>query len=65
MRTESAARRDQLDDAGLTARQIADYLGHERVSTAQDSCLERGVVGELVAPALADRPEVRRPKRMG
>jgi integrase len=25
-----------LDDAGLTARQIADYLGHDRISTTQD-----------------------------
>ncbi|QRP46909.1 tyrosine-type recombinase/integrase [Amycolatopsis sp. FDAARGOS 1241] len=25
-----------LDDAGLTAREIADYLGHERTSTTQE-----------------------------
>jgi integrase len=26
----------QLDRAGLSAREIADYLGHERVSITQD-----------------------------
>ncbi|PWV74063.1 Integrase [Prauserella marina] len=44
-----------LDDAGLTARQIADYLGHERVSTTQDEYMERGVVGEQASIALASR----------
>jgi integrase len=54
-----------LDDAGLTARQIADYLGHDRISTTQDDYMERGVVGELVGPALADRPSIRIPKDEG
>jgi hypothetical protein len=33
-----------LDDAGLTARQIADHLGHARPSLTQDVCLGRKVV---------------------
>jgi integrase len=54
-----------LDDAGLTARQIADYLGHERISTTQEEYMERGVVGELVGPALANQPTAQLPKRAG
>ncbi|HZE01985.1 MAG TPA: tyrosine-type recombinase/integrase [Pseudonocardiaceae bacterium] len=26
----------RLDQAGLSAREIADYLGHERISMTQD-----------------------------
>jgi integrase len=45
-----------LDEAGLSARQIADYLGHEQVSTTWDDYMDRGIVGEGAGPALADRP---------
>jgi integrase len=54
-----------LDDAGLTAREIADYLGHERISTTQEDYMERGVVGEDVGPALAERPKIELPKEEG
>ncbi|WP_246127535.1 tyrosine-type recombinase/integrase [Amycolatopsis rhizosphaerae] len=54
-----------LDDAGLSAREIADYLGHERISTTQEDYMERGVVGEKAAPALATRPEVEEPENEG
>ncbi|WIX81711.1 site-specific integrase [Amycolatopsis carbonis] len=54
-----------LDDAGLTAREIADYLGHERISTTQEDYMERGVVGEDVGPALAARPKIELPKHEG
>jgi integrase len=54
-----------LDDAGLSARQIADYLGHERISTTQEEYMERGVVGELVAPALGKKPAAQLPKKVG
>ncbi|WP_072481900.1 tyrosine-type recombinase/integrase [Amycolatopsis australiensis] len=53
-----------LDDAGLTAREIADYLGHERISTTQEDYMERGVVGEDVGPAL-ERPTIELPKDEG
>ncbi|MFJ9391019.1 tyrosine-type recombinase/integrase [Nocardioides sp. NPDC101246] len=33
-----------LDESGMTARQIADQLGHSRVSMTQDKCLGRGAV---------------------
>ena len=58
-------RRGRLDDAGLTAREIADYLGHERISTTQEDYMERGVVGEDVGPALAERPKIELPKDEG
>ena len=41
-----------FDDAGLTARQIADYVGHDKPSTAQDVYMERGVVGQQAGLAL-------------
>lgn len=56
---------DVLDSAGLTARQIADYLGHERISTTQDEYMERGVVGERAGPALTERPKIEPPKNEG
>lgn len=31
----------RLDTAGWTARQIADYLGHDRISTTQDEYMDR------------------------
>ncbi|MGW4483096.1 hypothetical protein ACWEOE_04595 [Amycolatopsis sp. NPDC004368] len=49
----------------MTAREIADYLGHERISTTQEDYLERGVVGEDVGPALAARPTIELPKHQG
>lgn len=55
----------KLYDAGLTAREIADYLGHERISTTQEDYMERGVVGEDVGPALAERPKIELPKEEG
>lgn len=54
-----------LDNAGLSARDIADYLGHERISTTQDDYMERGVVGDEAAPALAKRPTIKKPKSVG
>jgi integrase len=43
----------QLDRAGLSAREIADYLGHERVSMTQDVYMSRGTNGVAAAAALA------------
>lgn len=54
-----------LDSRGLSARDIADYLGHERISTTQEDYMERGVVGETAGPALSERPAVRLPKNEG
>jgi integrase len=34
-----------LDDAGLTTREIADYLGHERIGTTQEGYMETGRCG--------------------
>ncbi|MEW2508421.1 site-specific integrase [Amycolatopsis sp. NPDC047767] len=47
---------DVLHRAGVDAREIADYLGHDKVSTTQDHYLERGVVGKDAGLALSDRP---------
>lgn len=33
----------KLDDAGLSAREIADYLGHERISTTQGTTWNAGL----------------------
>lgn len=54
-----------LDGQGLSAREIADYLGHERISTTQEDYMERGVVGEEAGPALADPPKLEMPKDVG
>jgi integrase len=54
-----------LDDAGLPAREIADYLGHERISTTQEDYIERGVVGEEAGPAMAKRPKASESKKEG
>lgn len=43
----------RLDDAGLSAQEIADYLGHDDVSTTQDVYMDRGVVGVKAGQALA------------
>jgi integrase len=41
-----------LDEAGLTARQIADQLGHSKVSTTQDVYMGRRVTSRKAADAL-------------
>ncbi|MGH3549339.1 MAG: tyrosine-type recombinase/integrase, partial [Pseudonocardiaceae bacterium] len=47
----------QLDRAGLSAREIADYLGHERVSMTQDVYMSRGTTGLLrLRPLTGWRP---------
>ena len=43
-----------LDEAGLTAREIADQLGHDRPSLTQDVYMARKAVGETAAAALED-----------
>jgi len=42
----------ELDRAGLSARQIADQLGHSKVSMTQDRYLGRRAVGKEAAEAL-------------
>ncbi|WP_394378613.1 tyrosine recombinase XerC [Saccharopolyspora spinosa] len=42
-----------LDDAGLTARDIADQLGHSKVSTTQDVYMGRRVKSRKAAEALS------------
>jgi integrase len=42
----------RLDDAGLSARQIADHLGHSRPSLTQDVYLGRGLASPAAAAAL-------------
>ena len=42
----------QLDAVGLTAREIADYLGHAQVSMTQDVYMNRKSVGHRAADAL-------------
>jgi len=42
----------ELDRAGLSARQIADQLGHSKVSMTQDRYLGRRAVGKEAADAL-------------
>lgn len=36
----------RLDEAGWTARKIADYVGHDRISTTQDEYMDRHIAGE-------------------
>jgi integrase len=43
-----------LDEAGLSARMIADQLGHARPSMTQDVYMGRKVVDTRVAAALED-----------
>jgi integrase len=43
----------RLDVAGLSAREIADYLGHERVSMTQDVYMSRKATGSNASVALA------------
>jgi len=42
----------RLDEAGLSAREIADYLGHAQVSMTQDVYMNRRTVGLAAAEAL-------------
>jgi integrase len=42
----------RLDAAGLSAREIADYLGHERVSMTQDVYMSRRATGANASVAL-------------
>ena len=42
-----------LDEAGLSARAIADYLGHAQVSTTQDKYMGRKRDTSAAASALA------------
>ena len=42
----------ELDGAGLTARQMADQLGHSRPSITQDLYMGRRVVTSAAADAL-------------
>ena len=42
----------EMDRAGLSARQIADHLGHSKVSMTQDRYLGRRAVGDDAANAL-------------
>ncbi|MGY1702773.1 hypothetical protein [Geodermatophilus sp. SYSU D00766] len=42
----------RLDDAGLSARQIADHLGHSRPSLTQDVYLGRGTASPRTAATI-------------
>ena len=42
----------RLDKAGLSAREIADYLGHERISMTQDVYMSRKATGANASAAL-------------
>ena len=42
----------RLDEAGLSARQIADHLGHTRPSLTQDVYMGRGLASPEAATAL-------------
>ncbi|WP_410790449.1 tyrosine recombinase XerC [Kribbella sp. C-35] len=46
----------RLDEAGLTAREIADHLGHAKPSMTQDVYMGRGVASAAAASAL--KPKV-------
>jgi integrase len=39
---------------GMSAREIAYYLGHERVSMTQDAYMRRKIAGSAAAEAMAD-----------
>ncbi|MBA8823824.1 integrase [Saccharopolyspora lacisalsi] len=43
-----------LDEAGLSARQIADQLGHSEVSMTQDVYMGRRAAGREAADALSE-----------
>jgi len=46
----------RLDVAGWSARKIADYLGHERISMTQDEYMDRHVAGEGSTDAMPEIP---------
>jgi len=46
----------RLDAAGWTAREIADYLGHERISMTQDEYMDRHVAGDGSTEAMPEIP---------
>ncbi len=46
----------RLDAAGWTGRKIADYLGHDRISTTQDEYMDRHVAGEGSSDAMPEIP---------
>lgn len=54
-----------LDGSGITARMIADQLGHSRVSMTQDVYLGRGAVDPRVVQALEAADPNRGPQSVG
>lgn len=54
-----------LDGSGITARMIADQLGHSRVSMTQDVYLGRGAVDPRVVQALEAADPTRGPQSVG
>lgn len=54
-----------LDEAGLTARQVADLLGHSRVSMTQDVYFGRGQQSRASAEALAFVVPIEGPGKVG
>ena len=54
-----------LDGSGITARMIADQLGHTRVSMTQDVYLGRGAVDPRVVQALEAADPNRGPQSVG
>ncbi|HEY0699788.1 MAG TPA: site-specific integrase [Micromonospora sp.] len=44
----------RLDAAGWSAREIADYLGHVRISTTQDEYMDRHVAGDGSTDAMPE-----------
>jgi integrase len=54
-----------LDGSGITARMIADQLGHSRVSMTQDVYLGRGAVDPRVVAALEAADPHRGPQSVG
>jgi integrase len=52
LRKATKAAATELDGAGLTARQIADQLGHSRPSITQDFYMGRRTVTSAAADAL-------------
>jgi integrase len=49
---EGRARAPRLDEAGHSARQIADHLGHSHPSLTQDVYLGRGTASPRTAPVI-------------
>jgi integrase len=55
----------RLDAAGLTAREIADYLGHERISMTQDTYMSRKATGAGAAAALTQIEPIKPDEKSG